>query len=235
MKVNRSIIVKGLLAVGLVFFLFLVEYQWNVVSMFHPDRVQEILGKAGGLAPLVYMVIMALAVVISPIPSVPLDVAAGAFFGPLLGTIYSAVGALGGAVASFLIARFLGRSFIERFVGGHVNFCTKCSDMLLAKVVFFSRLLPIISFDIVSYGAGLTKMSLRSFSLATFLGMLPLTFLYNYFGSALVVGRGLALVLGLVMVLFFFVFPRLIERYDFLSLRRFFQHSEDDQAPCEKN
>ncbi|NIM98558.1 MAG: TVP38/TMEM64 family protein, partial [candidate division Zixibacteria bacterium] len=97
--------------------------------------------------------------------------------------------------------------------------------MLLAKVVFLSRLLPIISFDIVSYGAGFTKMSLRSFSLATFLGMLPLTFLYNYFGSALVVGRGLALVLGLVMVLFFFVFPRLIERYDFLSLRRFFQHS----------
>ncbi|UCB49003.1 MAG: VTT domain-containing protein [Deltaproteobacteria bacterium] len=40
--------------------------------------------------------------------------------------------------------------------------------------MFFSRLLPVVSFDIISYGAGLTKMSLRNFTLATFLGMLAL-------------------------------------------------------------
>jgi uncharacterized membrane protein YdjX (TVP38/TMEM64 family) len=227
-------IIKGLLALCLVLFLFLAEYLWNIVSLFHPDRVQEILVKAGGLAPILYMTLMALAVVISPIPSVPLDVAAGAFFGPFLGTIYSAIGALGGAVVSFLIARYLGRGFIERFVSGHINFCTTCSDVLLRKVVFIARLLPIFSFDIVSYGAGLTKMSLKAFAVATFLGMLPLTFVYNYFGSALVVGPGLALVFGLLMVFFLFIFPRLIERFDFLSLQRFFQHAEKDHASCEK-
>ncbi len=172
------------------------------------------------------MTIMALAVVISPIPSVPLDVAAGIFFGPLLGTIYSAIGALGGAVAAFFIARLLGREIIERFLGGHINFCTKCSDRLLAKVVFLSRLLPIVSFDIVSYGAGLTKMSTKAFAVATFLGMLPLTFVYNYFGSVVVVSRGLTLTVGLGMVLFFFAFPLFIERYDLFSLRKFFQHAE---------
>lgn len=134
------------------------------------------------------MLVMALAVIISPIPSLPLDVAAGAFFGPLLGTVYSLVGALGGAVVSFLIARFLGRNIIERFLRGHINFCTKCSDRLLTKVIFLSRLLPIVSFDIVSYGTGLSKMSLRAFSVATFVGMIPLTFVYDYFGSVLVVG-----------------------------------------------
>jgi uncharacterized membrane protein YdjX (TVP38/TMEM64 family) len=51
--------------------------------------------------------------------------------------------------------------------------------------VFFSRLFPVVSFDIISYGAGLTKMSLGNFSVATFLGMLPLTFIYNTFGSVL--------------------------------------------------
>ena len=231
---NRSIVIKGVLALSLVLFLFLSEYSRDIVTLFHPDRIQEILVKAGSLAPFLYMIIMALAVVISPIPSVPLDVAAGVFFGPLLGTTYSAFGALGGAVASFLIARFLGREVIEQFLGGHINFCTTCSDRLLTKVIFLSRLLPIVSFDIVSYGAGLTKISLKTFSVSTFLGMLPLTFVYNYFGSVLMVGRGLALILGVIMVLFFFVFPELIDRYDLFSLRGFFRHAEQNHASREK-
>jgi uncharacterized membrane protein YdjX (TVP38/TMEM64 family) len=234
LKANCSIVIKGVLALSLVLFLFLSEYSWDIVSMFHPDRIQEILVQAGTLAPFLYMIIMALAVVISPIPSVPLDVAAGVFFGPIVGTIYSAIGALGGAVVSFLVARLLGRGVIERFLGGHINFCTKCSDRLLAKVIFLSRLLPIVSFDIVSYGAGLTKISLKTFTVVTFLGMLPLTFVYNYFGSVLVVGRGLALLFGSIMVLFFFVFPVMIERYNLFLLRGFFQHAKQDHASREK-
>lgn len=234
MKVNRTKFVKVALALSLVLFLFLATYSWDVVSVFHPDRIQKSLGQAGSFAPFLYMLVMALAVIISPIPSLPLDVAAGAFFGPFLGTVYSLIGALGGAVVSFLIARFLGRDMIERFLRGHINFCTKCSDRLLTKVIFLSRLLPIVSFDIVSYGAGLTKISLRAFSVATFLGMIPLTFVYNYFGSVLVVGRGFTELFGLFMVLFFFVFPVLIERYDLFSLSKFFQHAEEDHDSCEK-
>jgi uncharacterized membrane protein YdjX (TVP38/TMEM64 family) len=83
---------------------------------------------------------------------------------------------------------------------------------------------PFVSFDIVSYGAGLTKMSLKVFIIATFLGMLPLTFVYNTFGSVLVVGSWLALILGLFMVVLFFLFPLLIEKRDLFSLRKLFQH-----------
>jgi uncharacterized membrane protein YdjX (TVP38/TMEM64 family) len=227
LKVNRSIIIKVALGSSLILFLLLVEYFWDLFSSFRPNRIQGILGGAGALAPFLYMIIMAAAVIVSPIPSVPLDVAAGIFFGPLMGTVYSAIGALGGAVISFLIARFLGREVIERFLGGHINFCQRCSDRLLMKVIVLSRLLPIVSFDVVSYGAGLTKMSLKTFSVATFLGMLPLTFVYNYFGSVVTVGRGLALMLGLIMVFFFFAFPVLIERYDLFSMRKFFHHDEN--------
>jgi uncharacterized membrane protein YdjX (TVP38/TMEM64 family) len=221
---NRSLLIKGTLAISLILLLFSAEHWWDIASKFHPDHIQEILARVGSLAPVLYMSIMALAVIISPIPSVPLDAAAGAFFGPLLGTIYSALGALLGAVTSFLIARFLGRDFMKRFLRGHINFCTQCSDRLLARVVFLSRLLPIVSFDIVSYGAGLTKMSLKVFIIATFLGMLPLTFIYNTFGSVLVVGSWLALILGLFMVVLFFLFPLLIEKRDLFSLRKRFQH-----------
>jgi len=133
-KVSRPVLIKGTLALSLVLVIVLAGYWWDIVSPFHPDRIQGILGKAGNFAPFLHMVMMALAVVVSPIPSVPLDVAAGIFFGPLRGTLYSAIGALGGAVASFLIARFLGRQVIEQFLGGHINFCTV---VILGLVIVF--------------------------------------------------------------------------------------------------
>jgi uncharacterized membrane protein YdjX (TVP38/TMEM64 family) len=221
---NLGTIDKRIL-IALVLILFCADYLWDLTSYIPPGRLQGILGKAGSLAPLLYMAIMALAVVIPFIPTLPLDIAAGAFFGPFLGTLYSAVGATAGAGVAFLLARYLGREFIERFLSGHVNFCTQCSDRILTKVVAISRLLPFISFKVVSYGAGLTMMSLKAFSLATFIGMLPMTFAYNYYGSAiLAANRGMVLLLGLLLVSFLFWFPRLVERYDLFSLRQFFQH-----------
>jgi len=226
---NKKTILKILLFGLLALIFFLSQFVWDITTYFNPDRIQALLSRAGRFAPFAYMLFMALAVVISPIPSLPLDIAAGIFFGPILGTLYSSLGALGGASLSFLIARLLGRKWIERFLGGHINFCTACSNKLLTKIVFFSRLLPVVSFDIISYGAGLTKMSLRHFSLATFLGMLPLTFLYNTFGSIIVVGKGLTIILGLIMVILFLLVPRWIERNNLFSMGKFFHHPEEGQ------
>lgn len=192
--------------------IFVSQFFLDATAYFSPHRIASWLSEKGIFAPVIYMGLMVLAVVISPIPSLPLDVAAGAFFGPALGTAYSVAGASTGAVVSFYIARLLGREFIERFLGGHINFCSKCSDNLLTKIVFISRLLPVISFDVVSYGAGLTAMSARKFAFATFFGMIPLTFIYNYFGSVLVFGKGLSLIFGLTMVLLFFLIPRWLDR-----------------------
>jgi uncharacterized membrane protein YdjX (TVP38/TMEM64 family) len=223
---NLGTIDKRIL-IALVLILFGADYLWNLSSYIHPEHIRGILEKTGSLAPLLYMLVMALAVIIPFIPTLPLDIAAGAFFGPFLGTLYSAVGATAGAAVAFLIARHLGREFIERFLSGHINFCTQCSDRLLTKIIFFSRLVPFVSFKMVSYGSGLTMMSLRPFSLATFLGMLPLTFAYNYFGSAiLTASRGTVLMMGVLLVLFLFWFPRLVEQYDVFSLRTKLEHRE---------
>lgn len=209
--------VKGIIVILLAFVIYCAQFLWDIASYVRPEQIHTLLERAGFFAPLLYMVLMTLAVIISPVPSLPLDIAAGAFFGPFLGTVYSVIGALTGAVVSFTIARILGRELIERFLGGHVNFCTSCSDKLLTKIVFVARLLPVVSFDIVSYGAGLTKMSLRKFSLATFLGMIPLTFLYNYSGSVLVFGRGLTVILGVVMVILLFLIPKWLEGREFMQ------------------
>lgn len=192
--------------------LFLFQIFWDVESYFTPALIKEFLSSSGRLAPLIYMIAMASAIIISPIPSLPLNIAAGALFGAFLGTAYSVIGALGGAIISFLLARHLGRQVIERYLKGHINFCSDCSDRLLTKIVFLSRLLPFVSFDVVSYGAGLTKMSLRNFAIATCLGMIPLTFIYNYFGSVLVFENRVTLILGFLLVILFFLMPKWIEK-----------------------
>lgn len=196
----------------------------DLVSILDPSTIEEFLARAGALAPLVLIGMLAVAVVVSPIPSLPLDIAAGAAFGPWLGTLYAALGALIGSIVSFGIARVLGRELVERIAGGHISFCRECSDKLLTRVVLVSRLIPGVSFDVVSYGAGLTKMSLRRFVLATFFGMLPLTFLYTSSGP-LLVGRGwLALPLGAIAVAVFLLLPRWIERNNLFGLRDVFKH-----------
>lgn len=237
MSLKRGHILKIALLTLLALLFFISRFFWDIESFFSPGRIGGLLEATGVLAPVAYMAMMALAVVISPIPSLPLNIAAGAFFGPVMGTLYSAAGALGGAVISFLIARMLGRALIERFISGHVNFCSTCSDRLLTKVVFISRLLPFFSFDVISYGAGLTKISLNRFSLATFFGMLPLTFTYNYFGSVIVSVplKWMAVVLGLGMVVLFFLMPYWIEKKDPFSMRKIFPHLTGGAGEVMKN
>ena len=217
---KASTVVKGIGLLALVLSFSVLPPVQECAASLNTASIEEWLSKAGEFAPILFVVLMAMAVVVSPIPSLPLDIAAGAYFGPLLGGFYAVIGGLLGAVASFTIARFFGRGLLERFLGGHVNFCTECSDKLLGRVVFFSRLLPFISFDVVSYGAGLTKMSLGRFALATAVGMVPATFVYTYFGSVVNVSPGVAIPAGIVLVVLFFLIPPWIEKHDLLGLKR---------------
>ena len=120
------------------------------------------------------------------------------------------IGAEIGAIISFLIGRTLGREVIARILKTNVVFCEKCSDHHLIGFVFLSRLLPLFSFDLVSYGAGLTTMSLKAFALATLVGMVPPTFALVYFGSSALAENWLVFLLGIVLVGLLIVLPKLI-------------------------
>ena len=186
---------------------------YDITAYLQPARFVEFIQTFGVMAPVVFVGVMALAVVVSPIPSLPLDLAAGAAFGPLFGTVYAVIGAEIGAIVSFLIGRKLGRAVIARILKNDVVFCEKCSDHHLIGFVFLSRLLPVFSFDLVSYGAGLTSMSLKAFALATFVGMIPPTFALVYFGSSTLAADWLVFLLGLVLVGLLVVLPKLIMQY----------------------
>lgn len=187
---------------------------WTQVETFlAPGRLTMALRDAGPWAPLVLIVGMATAVIIAPIPSLPLDLAAGAAYGPLWGTVYVVIGAEIGAIVSFLIARWLGRDVVTRLLKSDLRFCQTCSDHQLIGLIVSARLLPIFSFDVISYGAGLTSVSLNAFALATLVGMIPPTFAFTYFGSSVASAQWALIAAGLAMVALFLVTPKLLLRY----------------------
>lgn len=178
-----------------------------------PAALVQQLNDAGPLGPLLLISSMVGAVIIPPVPSLPLDLAAGAAFGPFYGALYAIIGAEIGAIICFLIARSLGRDALARLLKIETNFCQMCTDHQLMGVMFLARFIPVFSFDIVSYGAGLTNISLRTFALATLFGTAPPTFAFTYFGSTITGAQWPLIAAGAAMVLLFLSLPKLLTLY----------------------
>lgn len=143
----------------------------------------------GAAGPLAIVALMMLAILVSPIPSAPVALAAGALYGHTWGTGYIALGAELGALAAFGLARLLGREALQRWFGGRLPQTRLGSQNALMTIVFVSRLLPFISFDVVSYAAGFTALAWWRFALATLAGILPASFLLAHFGGEMASGE----------------------------------------------
>lgn len=152
------------------------------------DQISQRVKTAGVWGPVLIVSLMTLAVVATPIPSAPIAVAAGAAYGHTMGMIYVVIGAELGAILAFLIARFLGRDVIGRWFGDRLTAGWLGSQNALTGFVFVSRLMPFISFDIVSYIAGLSRLHFWRFAVATLAGIIPASFVLAHFGSETVSG-----------------------------------------------
>ena len=166
------------------------------------DNIREL----GTLGPLLVVGLMALAIVFNPLPSAPVALAAGAAYGHTMGTIYIVAGAEIGAICAFLIARTVGAGIIKKMLGGSLSLGRFSSQNALMMAVFVSRLVPFLSFDLVSYAAGLTALKLWRFALATLLGLVPISFALAHMGSEIVDSSGskltvVILLAGLLMVI----------------------------------
>jgi uncharacterized membrane protein YdjX (TVP38/TMEM64 family) len=182
-------------------------------ELFSPDWITEFLQQTGWLAPLVYMFLRVIAILVTVVPNVPLDIAGGLLFGPFWGTVYSLLGSEAGAIVCFLLARQMGREAITRLLHRDITFSNRIARSQLAYLVLIARLEPVFSFALVSYGAGLTRMTLKSFAVSTLIGMTPGTIILNYYGKSFFSG-GLLLqiTLGLMLIVLLFIIPVWIRR-----------------------
>lgn len=153
------------------------------------DTLEEAVMRLGRLGPVLVIGLMTLAIVMSPIPSAPIALAAGAAYGHAWGTLYVAIGSGTGALFAFSIARLMGYDALRSWLGVRPtpNLLRRFigSQNALMAAVFASRLMPFISFDVISYAAGLSPLKAWRFTVATLLGVIPASFLLAHFGDEL--------------------------------------------------
>lgn len=193
-KIAR-IIVLSIILLFIILYFVLDSFRNNLNEVFlilsglDTEAVINYLRSYGKLAVLVSFFLMVLQSIAAPIPAFLITLSNAAIFGWWQGAILSWSSAMAGAALCFFIARVLGRDAVEKLTS---KGAMESVDVFFEKygkfAILICRLLPFVSFDFVSYAAGLTNMRFWAFFIATGLGQLPATIVYSYVGGTLTGG-----------------------------------------------
>lgn len=142
------------------------------------------LAEMGPWGPVLFIVLYAAAAILF-LPGSILTLGAGALFGVGWGSVYVSLASTLGATGAFIVGRYLARDAVARWVESDPRFAA--IDRAVAhegwKIIGLTRLSPVFPFTLLNYAFGLTRVSLRDYVLASWLGMMPGTVLYVYLGS----------------------------------------------------
>jgi uncharacterized membrane protein YdjX (TVP38/TMEM64 family) len=148
-----------------------------------------------------------------PFPAEFVTFANGMLFGPVWGVAITWTGAMLGAALAFALARWFGRPFVDALMNErHRDAVDSWARRQGIGVLLLSRLMPLISFNVINYAAGLTPISWWTFLWTTGLGILPITTLLVVTGDQVWNGSGNALIylvaIAVVGALFWFLIAR---------------------------
>lgn len=162
--------------------------------------MRDFVAKYGVWAAAVSFFLMVFQSVAAPLPAFLITLANANLFGWWKGAALSWSSAMVGAAVCFYIARVLGRGAAEKLASrAGLQSIDAFFERYGTHSVLIARLLPFISFDIVSYAAGLTSMGFWPFFIATGIGQLPATLVYSYVGGMLTGGAQM-LMTGLLLL-----------------------------------
>lgn len=192
---TAKIVLIGLILAALIVYLSVPAVRSAVnslVDMFRTgdfDAMRSFIARYGPWAMAVSFLLMIFQSVAAPLPAFFITLTNANLFGWWQGAILSWSSAMAGAALCFYIARILGRDAVvkictDRALGQIDGFFEKYGR----KSIIIARLLPFISFDLVSYAAGLTSINFWEFFVATGVGQLPATIVYSYVGGMLTGG-----------------------------------------------
>ena len=189
-----------------------IEQLFFLFGLYDVEYIKGYILSFGIWAPIISFLLMLFQSVVAPLPAFLITFANAALFGWVKGAILSWASAMAGAILCFFIARCLGRSSVEKLTS---RWALENIDEFFkgygSYAILIARLLPFISFDIVSYAAGLTSMEFWSFFWATGVGQLPATLIYSYVGEMLV-GGAQKCVMGLLLLFALSIFTLLIKK-----------------------
>lgn len=174
---------------------------FKLFSTMSVDKVVEYIRSYGIYAAIISFLLMMFQSLAAPLPAFLITFANAAVFGWWQGAILSWTSSMAGAALCFYIAKVLGRGAVEKITS---KFALESVDGFFERygkhTILICRLLPFVSFDYVSYAAGLTSMKFIPFFIATGIGQLPATIIYSYVGGMLT--GGAQMVVTALLILF---------------------------------
>lgn len=174
---------------------------FTLFSSMNIETIAEYIRSFGIYSVIVSFLLMVFQSLVAPLPAFLITFANAAIFGWWQGAILSWTSSMAGAALCFYIAKVLGRDVVEKLTS---KLALKNVDIFFERygkhTILICRLLPFVSFDIVSYAAGLTSMGFISFFIATGIGQLPATIVYSYVGGMLT--GGVQMVVTALLILF---------------------------------
>ena len=179
----KSAIIRLIVLIGIVIALFLTMKVLPVQQWLR--NFNDWVGQMGVVGIFIFIIVYAVATVLLA-PGSVLTIGAGFTFGLWKGFLAVSGGSTLGAALAFLVARFIARERVAVIAQRNEEF--RAIDSAIgkqgAKLIFLLRLSPVIPFNLSNYLYGLTGVKFWPYVLASWIGMMPGTFLYVYIGTA---------------------------------------------------
>lgn len=218
--------ISKLIILSIIALLIAGGFYLNSRHIFSAEALTALLGRYPVAAPLIFLCIYAVAPSLF-LPSIPITLAAGFFWGPAWGVILSISGATIGACLPFFLSRYLFQDAVKaRVPEERWNWLQDKVTRHGWKAVAFTRLVPVFPFTVLNYLFGLTPIPFFQYLWSTFIFMLPACIAFVAFGSSLgellLRGNIRGVITGIVIAVCAFLIP--------LALRPFFRKIGDDKA-----
>ncbi|GGI89970.1 hypothetical protein GCM10007966_18400 [Legionella impletisoli] len=137
----------------------------------------------GYIAPLFFLFLYCFATLFF-LPTMVVTLAGGALFGPIFGTFFNVIGATMGAAIAFAISRYWISDWVHSKQNKHITLLIRGVERRGWQFVAFLRLVPIVPFNLVNYGLGLTRIKFSHYIVSTFIFLVPIEIISTYFGYA---------------------------------------------------
>ncbi|MBU9711511.1 TVP38/TMEM64 family protein [Evansella tamaricis] len=204
---SKKFLLKLFVFIVLVVFIYVI----NGTLDLHPEDIHALVISFGWWSPLVFILMFS----VRPFmlfPASILAIAGGLSFGPIAGPIVTYIGSLSGATISFLVARKLGKRFVQRNWKGKGK---KLQEKVEEKgfiYVLALRLIPVVNFDFVTYLSALSKITFHKYIAATMVGIIPGTLAFNFLGATFLDLSWEMIVLTCGMFILAFFVPLFIQK-----------------------
>lgn len=159
----------------------IAPYKFNHVGLMNlTNYIRSYILSYGKFAQVIFLIIYSLKPVLIIIPTSILTIMAGSIFGPWETFILSMLGCFFSGSLAFIIAKKIGKPFVDRLLKGKVISLNNKVEAQGFFIVLIMRLSNVFAYDPLSYAIGLTKIKYKHFILATMIGVAPEILMYSF-------------------------------------------------------